>query len=218
MNWQKRIYSSLAIGMVFIYSILYSPILFLCILSFICIAMLIEWHKMASSSGCFHVLNGYFIIIPPIICLAILSNIITNRSLMLLYFCIIWSVDTFAMIGGKFFKGPRLAPFISPGKTWSGLISGIIAAMTVVYYLTLFLDYKNDSTLIILLITFVMSITAQLSDLFISYFKRKFGVKDSGFLIPGHGGVLDRFDSIILTAPLFLLWYIYIESAKLASC
>jgi len=108
------------------------------------------------------------------------------------------------MLGGKTFGGPKLARKISPLKTWSGLLCGCIASATVwdmgYYYFDL-----NRLSVNPLFYGFINGLVAQISDIFVSYFKRKSDIKDSGNLIPGHGGFLDRFDSIIFSAPL-LLW------------
>jgi phosphatidate cytidylyltransferase len=120
---------------------------------------------------------------------------------------LIWSVDTMAMIGGKILQGPKLAPSISPNKTISGLLTGVISAVIIVIII-----WQKNNLLInniynVCLYTMLLAVMAQVSDLLVSFFKRKFKVKDSGNIIPGHGGVLDRFDSIILTAPIIFLYY-----------
>jgi phosphatidate cytidylyltransferase len=111
------------------------------------------------------------------------------------------------MFVGKLIKGPKLAPSLSPKKTISGLLGGVAAAAILPMLLNLVPAYSiatyTSASKIILLYQFAfLGLTSQMSDLFISYFKRKFNIKDSGNLIPGHGGMLDRFDSIVLTAPI----------------
>ena len=112
-----------------------------------------------------------------------------------------------AMICGKTVGGIKLSPNISPRKTVSGLIGGVSCGAGVFYVLfnwqisNVFL--QNDG---LVLFAFILALSAQGGDLIESLFKRKFHIKDSGNLIPGHGGVLDRFDSIILAAPLFVLY------------
>jgi phosphatidate cytidylyltransferase len=208
-NTLLRILSALVIGPVFIIAIMFFTPLFYLLVILIAIGMLSEWYQMTKLSiG--YVLFGFIILLIPIISLIILAANEQNRWLLLSYFTIIWSVDSFAMIGGKKFKGPKLAAKISPNKTWSGLIIGVLAAGLSVFFLSLLPGFNlsgyyflNEHHLIIASI--LLALIAQMSDLFVSYFKRKFAIKDSGSIIPGHGGVLDRFDSIILTAPLLLL-------------
>ncbi len=208
-NLAARILSGLAICLIFTSSILWLPRLFDVIILIVALLMLLEWYKMTHSSlG--DLLLGLIIIPLPIILLMLVNLKYENRWALLAYFINIWAVDTFAMAGGKLLKGPKLAPYLSPNKTWSGLVCGSISAAVILtlidktqifniskYYL-INADYLMVSSITIALM-------AQLSDLFISYFKRKFKIKDSGNFIPGHGGVLDRFDSIILTAPVLFL-------------
>lgn len=123
--------------------------------------------------------------------------------------------DTFAYLTGGLFGGKKLAPKISPNKTISGAIGGVI--WTVAFSVVLFLIFNATaqysaifaSTGISLwkisIISFVGSVVGQCGDLFESFLKRRAGVKDSGRLLPGHGGILDRFDSHIAVAPIFFI-------------
>ena len=204
-----RVLSSLVMGPLFIVAIIFSKLLFCALMLLITIGMLYEWYNMTMSST-LHVLFGCIIVPISTISLAVIASAGENHWLLLAYFVTRWSVDSFAMIGGKNIGGPKLAPKISPKKTWSGLVSGIAGAAASVYLLSLIPGFSLQqfhcrSHLIIAVI--FLALIEQMSDLFISYFKRKFAIKDSGTLIPGHGGVLDRFDGIILTAPLLLIYY-----------
>ena len=119
--------------------------------------------------------------------------------------------DCFAFIGGKILKGPKLMPKISPQKTWSGSFCGIIfsnSAACFINYISSYKIFKNTITMV--LISLLISILAQVSDLTVSLFKRRAYVKESGNSIPGHGGYLDRFDSLLFTAPLILLYKIFL--------
>lgn len=116
---------------------------------------------------------------------------------------VVWATDTGAYAAGKNIGGPRLAPRISPKKTWAGLIGGTAAAM-IVGGVTAHL-VNPEAVLRLILFSGVLAIVAQVSDLMESYVKRRFGVKDSGHIIPGHGGILDRVDGLVLTAPLVAL-------------
>ncbi|MFY9590106.1 phosphatidate cytidylyltransferase [Rickettsia endosymbiont of Halotydeus destructor] len=200
-----RILSALVLGPVFIIAILWLKPLFYVLMVLVAIGMLCEWYDMTKSSLTY-LLMGLIIIPLPIISLTLLQAKGNNEYLILLFFVIIWSVDTFAMIGGKTIKGAKLAPKISPNKTWSGLIGGVISAGTITVLVSVAFGFHIKNLFII---SCALALTAQLSDLFVSYFKRKFNIKDSGIIIPGHGGVLDRFDSIILTSPILLFLHIY---------
>ncbi|MDM9629710.1 phosphatidate cytidylyltransferase [Rhizobium sp. S152] len=114
---------------------------------------------------------------------------------MLFLFAVVWATDILAYFVGRAIGGPKLAPRISPGKTWSGAIGGavsaVIAGSLVAYFLV------PGGVLWAALVALVLSACSQSGDLFESFIKRRFGVKDSSHLIPGHGGVMDRVDGLI---------------------
>lgn len=116
----------------------------------------------------------------------------------------IWTTDIFAFLFGRSFKGPKLAPNISPNKTWSGLLSGVSCAVLLGFLWSYGIsDSKN--WLILPILGAGTALLAQLGDLSVSKVKRRFGVKDSGKLIPGHGGLLDRMDGFLGAVPFFAL-------------
>lgn len=205
----QRIISGLVIGILFIISILFFRNLFN-VLIFITVGlMLLEWYKMTRSST-FYRLAGLVIIPLPVSAMLFISEFDKIGWFLLTYFAVIWAVDIMAMAGGKLLSGPKLAPVLSPHKTISGLLIGVASSMLVPLALKIIPNYNISyimpySNVVMCLIWGGIGFMAQVSDLFISFFKRKFGIKDSGSIIPGHGGVLDRFDSFILTAPLVLL-------------
>jgi phosphatidate cytidylyltransferase len=107
-------------------------------------------------------------------------------------FLIVWATDTGGLVFGKLIGGPKLAPAISPGKTWAGTIGGgLCAALVFGCYIAIL----NFSVLPAMLFAIGLSVVAQAGDLLESFIKRSFSLKDSSSLIPGHGGVLDRLDS-----------------------
>ena len=123
---------------------------------------------------------------------------------------ITWVCDTAAMFGGKLFKGPKLAPTVSPGKTRSGTVSGIafgIAAAPLFGLLALAPAGLDIPVWKLMVCAAVWSVMGQVGDLAESLFKREVGLKDSSDLIPGHGGVLDRFDSLYFVLPLAVALY-----------
>ena len=115
--------------------------------------------------------------------------------LMLFVFATVWATDILAYFVGRAIGGPKLAPRISPGKTWSGAIGGAIAA--VIAGTAVVWSFFSADELRIPILALVLSVCSQIGDLFESFIKRKFGVKDSSHLIPGHGGVMDRVDGLI---------------------
>ncbi len=108
-------------------------------------------------------------------------------------FLIVWATDTGALVFGKLIGGPKLAPRISPGKTWTGTLGGSITAAMV---FGLYIAFFSFNVPLAMLFALVFSLVAHGGDLFESLVKRHFGTKDSGGLIPGHGGALDRMDSM----------------------
>ncbi len=121
-----------------------------------------------------------------------------------------WICDTAAMFGGRAMGGPRLAPTVSPGKTRSGALSGVVGGLLVVPFFALWVFPRVGVTVpwtVLAGIAVAISVLGQVGDLAESLFKREAGVKDSSSLIPGHGGVLDRFDSLYFAIPLAAIGY-----------
>ncbi len=120
-------------------------------------------------------------------------------------FVIVWSSDIFAYLTGSMFGKHRLFERISPKKSWEGSIGGLVFALLAAYVLSLFFTELSLTRWLILAVIIV--ITGTLGDLSESFLKRKAGVKDSGNIFPGHGGVLDRFDATLFAVP-FVFFYI----------
>jgi phosphatidate cytidylyltransferase len=116
---------------------------------------------------------------------------------------VVWSTDILAYLVGRKVGGPRLAPSISPGKTWSGLCGGVVAAALAGGVTAWAIG--SERLLQAAGLGGLLAIVSQIGDLIESTLKRRAGVKDSGTLIPGHGGVLDRLDGLILAAPVLAL-------------
>jgi phosphatidate cytidylyltransferase len=121
----------------------------------------------------------------------------------LFLFAIVWGTDILAYFVGRAIGGPKLAPSISPGKTWSGAIGGAVAG-TIAGCLVIYFA-GADFSVWLPLIALVLSAFSQIGDLFESWVKRRFGVKDSSHLIPGHGGVMDRVDGLVFACFLTFL-------------
>jgi phosphatidate cytidylyltransferase len=119
-----------------------------------------------------------------------------GRVLTFWIFILVWSTDIGAYVSGRSIGGPKLAPSISPGKTWAGFYGGIVAATVLAGAWALF----NGLRPVVLLLAPLFSVASQGGDLFESWLKRRAGVKDSGRLLPGHGGVFDRLDGLLPVA------------------
>ncbi len=139
----------------------------------------------------------------------IVLHFVYGKAILLLMFIMIWLNDTGAYIVGSTIGSHRLFARLSPKKSWEGFFGGL-AFCVVTGYLAkvIFPEYfSNVSTLILVGMGFMVSVVATFGDLFESMIKRTVGVKDSGNLIPGHGGILDRIDSLLFVAPATLLYY-----------
>ncbi|OYT17220.1 MAG: phosphatidate cytidylyltransferase [Bacteroidetes bacterium 4572_77] len=132
-----------------------------------------------------------------------LMNSYENEPLFLIgFFLLVWSSDTFAYLSGITFGKHRLFERISPKKSWEGSIGGAIATMIIAYFFGVYTQIFDPITWVIIALLTV--ITATFGDLIESQLKRSMGVKDSGNIMPGHGGILDRFDAAIFSIPFYV--------------
>ena len=202
-NTRKRIISSLVMIPIALFAIFSSQKLFIFLIIVVAVLMAFEWSEMSRKMPDKNKWRwiGFFYIAIPLYC-AVSIRILDNEILFWM-FAIIWATDIFAFFAGKSLGGAKIAPAISPNKTWSGLIGGVLASMGIGIISAMIFP---GSIIFFLIISVLISIVEQISDLVESKFKRIFGVKDSGDIIPGHGGVLDRLDGMILVAP--LVWLI----------
>lgn len=177
-----------------------------------------EWIRMARQSnkmlrdifvGLVYLFIGFFSFI------LLRTNFDAGLFYMLIVLFGVWASDSGAYFAGKAIGGAKLMPKISPNKTWAGLVGGTLAsALTVLalnyllpkYGSAIGIDVKPFVSLpIAFCVGVLVTVFGQIGDLIVSAYKRKVGVKDTGNLIPGHGGLLDRIDSLLLVTPLFLL-------------
>lgn len=121
-------------------------------------------------------------------------------------FVIVWGTDIAAYFIGRAFGGPKLAPKFSPNKTWSGAIGGTLVGVSSGVFVAFFVFNMGQITIVVPLLALIISIISQISDLGQSWLKRRFSVKDSGYLLPGHGGFMDRMDGLVGAA--FVLYLI----------
>lgn len=112
-------------------------------------------------------------------------------------FAVVWAADTFAYLAGTWLRGPKLLPAASPNKTWTGLIAGLAFGSAAGAAVAM---WSGMDLVHALMVALPLALSAVAGDLVMSLAKRRFGVKDAGSLIPGHGGVLDRVDALMLAA------------------
>lgn len=150
-----------------------------------------------------HTIIGIIYIMAPLALLNVFSfeEIIHEFSpeVVLGFFIMLWLNDTGAYVFGRLFGKNKLFPRISPKKTWEGLIGGVISAMVGGWILSVY--YPQFSLLNWLILAILISVSASFGDLVESMLKRSLKIKDSSNLLPGHGGILDRFDGVLLASP-----------------
>ncbi|MDH5176650.1 MAG: phosphatidate cytidylyltransferase [Gammaproteobacteria bacterium] len=146
---------------------------------------------------------GFIVLVPAGIALSRLVTLQPDGRLLLLYLLVlIAAADVGAYFGGRRFGRRKLAPHVSPGKTWEGFAAGMLAAAAVAVAGAILFDKPLWPWLFLCELVALVSVVGDLTE---SMFKRQVGLKDSGRLLPGHGGILDRIDSLTAAAPTFLL-------------
>lgn len=203
-NLILRILSAIILGSISIFAIISGGITFRIFVLICSAAMIIEWLSMNKQRMSWLFVMGNFYILIPMMFWVYESTYYPNSLTrnILWVFSIVWTCDIFAYFGGRLLKGPKLAPTISPNKTWSGVIVGSSCAFIVSYiFIVKFMD--GDPRLI--LWTIPMVIASIWGDLIESKVKRILNIKDSGNIIPGHGGVCDRLDSFLLVTYVFII-------------
>jgi phosphatidate cytidylyltransferase len=124
---------------------------------------------------------------------------------------LVWVADSGAFFAGRQFGRNKLAPRVSPGKTWEGVLGALAACSLFAFGYARFIDLQGSALAGFVLVCLVTVLFSIAGDLLESLLKRQQGVKDSGTLIPGHGGILDRIDSLLAAAPVFLLGLRWVE-------
>lgn len=156
--------------------------------------------RMQGRSGPWAALGAVYISLPVIAFLWLRDDRTHGLSALVWVLVVVWASDIGGYVIGRTLRGPKLAPRISPGKTWSGAVGGVIAAAAA-GAATSGLTHSTYVDFVVP-VSIVLAIVSQLGDLAESAVKRHFGVKNSGTLIPGHGGVLDRVDSLLFALPM----------------
>ena len=197
-NLKKRL-ATIIVGAPIVIGVLYlGGVVFEFVLGVAMLLAFYEWLSMAKRSKYFVVLSllGALYILTGFVSLYALREI-GFFAIFIVLLCV-WMSDSVAYIAGKTFGGARMSPTISPNKTWAGYAGALIGPMLV-------LMAGINNSLGFLVFGAVIGVVGQSGDLIVSALKRHVGAKDTGALFPGHGGILDRIDALLLVAPVFLV-------------
>ena len=207
-KFEKRLLSSIILVPISIFFIIKGSIFFIFFLSILFFATSYEWVKMSKKNILLKFIGIVFLLLSFYTAFEIRGDENFKNFLFIITVCIFTDIGGY--IFGKVFKGPKLIR-ISPKKTYAGVFGGFLLSMVagLVFNYYLYIDQKifyKDSYLFALIL--FISLTSQLGDLIISYFKRKAKIKDTGKILPGHGGLLDRIDGMIFVFPICYLIYL----------
>jgi len=197
----KRIISSIILIPIALFFIIKGSFLFNFFILVCFIITSYEWHKMSKKKS--YYLFGFIFLIFSFYTIFKLINFAESYHYFLTIMLICVSTDIGGFIFGKIFKGPKLIK-ISPKKTYAGMIGGYlfsIVILNILYSSTYFFSKSVEITFDIFVFILLVSTISQIGDIIISYFKRISKIKDTGKIIPGHGGLLDRIDGMIFAFP-----------------
>ena len=152
--------------------------------------------------------GAFYIGIPVVALLWLRRDSADGMATIFWLLAVVWATDTAALFAGRAIRGPKLAPSISPNKTWAGFFGGVIAAAVVSMIAGLWLGLS--SVMVLVAVGAVLSVASQAGDLLESRVKRFLNVKDSGDIIPGHGGIFDRVDGLLTAAPVLAVIYLLV--------
>ncbi len=165
------------------------------------------WGKKAVLVGI-----GFVILLPGFVALNVLKSFDHSSYLICLLFFLIWGADIGAYFSGRAFGKAKLAPRVSPGKSWAGVYGGVVTAVVIAGGMATYFGspaLMSASGALFMLVCMFMALISVLGDLTISMFKRHRDIKDSSNLLPGHGGFLDRIDSLLSATPAFVLYLLF---------
>ena len=192
----KRILSSIIIIATALFFIIKGSFFYIFFLSVFFFISSFEWYKMTKNKNYF--LLGLIFLILSFLSAFLLRNIFLYDFILVILICI--STDVGGFVFGKLFKGPKLTK-ISPNKTYSGMIGSFFLSIISALLYTNYYDLVYWTVNILLIAVILISSISQIGDLTVSYFKRKSKIKNTGKIIPGHGGLLDRIDGMLFAIP-----------------
>lgn len=210
---QKRIATSLVMVAVTLPILWYGEWLLTAFVMLVAFQMNREWEHLIPSKEWYWRVAGVAYILIPCISLLLIRNLSFLDSAEASFYATLYpilliaAVDSCAYFSGRIIGGPKLAPTISPNKTWAGLIGGMFGAIIVALLMLPLVPWPETHEAAIT-IAVCITLLSQGGDLFESWLKRSHDVKDSGNLLPGHGGLLDRLDGYVFTLPVYYLWLI----------
>jgi phosphatidate cytidylyltransferase len=155
-------------------------------------------------------LIGLLVLLPAWQGLMLLKQWPQGNTLIIAVMVLVWGADIGAYFAGRAFGKRKLAPHVSPGKSWEGVFGGLLACLLIALGLGLYRHWSVQELLVGLLATAFLVMVSVVGDLTESLFKREAGVKDSSNLLPGHGGILDRIDSLTAAIPMFALLLLFV--------
>ena len=214
-EFEKRLLSSLILIPITIFFIIQGSVFFTFFLSILFLATSYEWLKISKKNNLLKILGIIFLLFSFYVAYKIREGESFKLFLFIVVVCI--STDIGGYIFGKIFKGPKLTK-ISPKKTYAGVIGSfllsLVTGLTFIHYFGKDPTKLNTEGLPLLLMILFISLVSQIGDLIISYFKRKAKLKDTGKIIPGHGGLLDRIDGLIFVFPALFILVLIIDLIK----
>lgn len=200
-NLQLRILSALVLAPLSLFCILYGSWPFYIFLAVLFAISLSEWFNLSLKTdhkNLFLFFGGVYLFL----CFYTLFEIQKYTILAVLFVLMVWASDTGGYVFGKFIGGPKLAVKISPNKTWAGMAGAILVPYIIYLLWAWYIGILIQNPLFVLPVGFAVSfffgIFCQAGDLLVSFLKRRAGAKDTGTIIPGHGGLLDRIDSLLM--------------------
>ena len=210
-EFEKRLLSSIILIPVSIFFIIQGSVFFIFFLGILFLATSYEWLRMTKKNIFLGFLGIIFLLFSFYAAFEIRENNNFRFFLFLITVCIFTDIGGYVF--GKIFRGPKLT-IISPNKTYSGVVGSfilsLIAGLTYLNYFGKKEIFDLEQSIVLLIILFI-SLISQIGDLIISYFKRKAKLKDTGKILPGHGGLLDRIDGIIFVFPTIYISILIID-------
>lgn len=217
-TWKKCIYPVILFCVLYISLKLYIPNVIIASLIWwlLSLVLIVLYPKASDTWGQSYLvrgLMGFMVLIPCWLAVNFIRNIQDNGIEILLFlFILIWGADISAYFAGRWWGKHKLAPSVSPGKTWQGLIGAVVTTLVITLAVLFKIDDKPSLLWVgFCLVTVLTVLFSVVGDLFESMLKRKVNLKDSGHLLPGHGGILDRIDSLTAAAPVFLCGVFFLQ-------